>query len=315
MTFLGYQASRDASIASTTVLTNGTAIGKNARVAQSNTIILGGTGADAVNVGIGTTAPETKLQIGTAVGFGPTNDALGDLVGATGLVFPSPAGFNYLGSTIVSKATGSYGGNLLFGTKADNGNELKERMRIDSAGNVGIGTTAPGIGTIGVDSILTVKGSAYYERWNLPAYADGASQAVGYLNFVQTTNNATYKNIASIASYIHGGTAVKRGGELRFYTQADNTAGQSQRMIIDKDGNVGIGTATPDAKLDVSAGNIDIDNTTNANQFGIITKNGGTRFIHNFNYGNNGTVTTSGYNTFVGENAGNLTMGSTATVA
>ena len=35
MTFIGYQASRDASIASTTALTNGTAIGKNARVALS----------------------------------------------------------------------------------------------------------------------------------------------------------------------------------------------------------------------------------------------------------------------------------------
>ena len=70
MTFLGYQASRDASIASTTVLTNGTAIGKNARVAQSNTIILGGTGADAVNVGIGTTSPGSKLSVTSGLSVG-----------------------------------------------------------------------------------------------------------------------------------------------------------------------------------------------------------------------------------------------------
>ena len=63
MTFDGYQASRDASISTSTVLTNGTAIGKNARVAQSNSIILGGTGADAVNVGIGTTTPGAKLEV------------------------------------------------------------------------------------------------------------------------------------------------------------------------------------------------------------------------------------------------------------
>jgi len=63
MSFIGYQASRDASIASTTVLTNGTAIGKNARVALSNSIVLGGTGADAVSVGIGTTTPQTRLHI------------------------------------------------------------------------------------------------------------------------------------------------------------------------------------------------------------------------------------------------------------
>ena len=64
--------------------------------------------------------------------------------------------------------------------------------------------------------------------------------------------------------------------------------------------------------LKIPSSNLDLNNTTNANQFGIITKNG-TRFVHNFNYGNNGTVTTSGFNIFVGENAGNLTMGSTAT--
>jgi hypothetical protein len=62
-TFIGYQASRDAAIASTTILTNATAIGKNARVGASNSIVLGGTGVDAVNVGIGTTSPWGKLSI------------------------------------------------------------------------------------------------------------------------------------------------------------------------------------------------------------------------------------------------------------
>ncbi|MCP3893254.1 MAG: hypothetical protein GY706_01280, partial [Bacteroides sp.] len=52
--------------------------------------------------------------------------------------------------------------------------------------------------------------------------------------------------------------------------------------------------------------------TTFSDQSGIIYK-GATPFIHNFNYGDNGTVTTAGGNTFIGENAGNFTMGSTAT--
>lgn len=76
--------------------------------------------------------------------------------------------------------------------------------------------------------------------------------------------------------------------------------------------NIGIGTTSPSAKLDVAGGNIDIDNTTYAAQNGVITKNG-ERFIHDFNYGYNGTVTTLGQNTFVGYRTGNLTMGSTAT--
>lgn len=53
--------------------------------------------------------------------------------------------------------------------------------------------------------------------------------------------------------------------------------------------------------------------TTFASQGGILYK-GATPWIHDFNYGNNGTVTTGGYNVFLG-GAGNFTMGVTATNA
>jgi hypothetical protein len=57
-----------------------------------------------------------------------------------------------------------------------------------------------------------------------------------------------------------------------------------------------------------------LDNTTGTTPTGIVYK-GSSPFISDFNYGNNGTVTTAGQNTFVGIGAGNLTMGSTATLA
>lgn len=44
-------------------LTNATAIGANASVTQSNALVLGGTGSNAVNVGIGTTAPAYTLDV------------------------------------------------------------------------------------------------------------------------------------------------------------------------------------------------------------------------------------------------------------
>ena len=44
-------------------LTNATAIGYNAKVANSNSMVLGGTGADAVKVGIGTTTPAKELEV------------------------------------------------------------------------------------------------------------------------------------------------------------------------------------------------------------------------------------------------------------
>jgi len=85
--------------------------------------------------------------------------------------------------------------------------------------------------------------------------------------------------------------------------------------IWNSSGNVGIGTTSPNQQLEITK-NFGLASTTynGGNPYGIIYKND-SPFIHNFNYGNNGTVTTLGYNTFIGENAGNLTMGSSATVS
>jgi hypothetical protein len=56
-TFLGYQAN------SLGNLTNAAAIGANALVSISSAMVLGGTGANSVNVGIGTTAPSSKFDV------------------------------------------------------------------------------------------------------------------------------------------------------------------------------------------------------------------------------------------------------------
>jgi trimeric autotransporter adhesin len=61
--FVGTWASRDNSVARTTALTNAIAIGYDAKVGASNSMVLGGTGANAVNVGIGTITPSNKLEI------------------------------------------------------------------------------------------------------------------------------------------------------------------------------------------------------------------------------------------------------------
>jgi len=86
-----------------------------------------------------------------------------------------------------------------------------------------------------------------------------------------------------------------------------STAGNSVHIRL----NAGDTTGT---QLFNVYGNIQLVNTISSGgtPYGIIYK-GSTPFIHNFNYGNNGTVTTSGHNIFIGLNAGNFTMGSTAT--
>jgi hypothetical protein len=65
-TFLGFQAGPGTS----TQLTNATAIGANALVSASNALVLGGTGANAVKVGIGTATPAFTLDV-----KGPANFA------------------------------------------------------------------------------------------------------------------------------------------------------------------------------------------------------------------------------------------------
>ena len=87
----------------------------------------------------------------------------------------------------------------------------------------------------------------------------------------------------------------------------------SERLTVLKDGNVGIGTTAPNQQLEITK-NFRLPATSGTTPYGIIYKDGSS-FIHDFNYGNNGTVTTAGGNTFVGLNAGNFMMGSTATSA
>jgi hypothetical protein len=86
-----------------------------------------------------------------------------------------------------------------------------------------------------------------------------------------------------------------------------------ERLTVLKSGNVGIGTTAPNQQLEITQ-NFRLPATSGTTPYGIIYKDGSS-FIHDFNYGNNGTVTTAGGNTFVGINAGNFMMGSTATSA
>jgi len=100
------------------------------------------------------------------------------------------------------------------------------------------------------------------------------------------------------------------------YDTRANGAGQTNQIVIGA-GAIGAGSnsvtlGNTSITKTLLQGNVYIPTTTGTTPYGIIYKDSD-RFIHNFNYGNNGTVTTEGQNTFLGINAGNFTMGSTAT--
>ena len=89
----------DGTITTGAALSNATAIGYNAQVTTSNSLILGGAGSFAVKVGIGNTAPGSALDVsgdfslrGTAApAVAPANQAR-IYADATGVLKVSPRG-------------------------------------------------------------------------------------------------------------------------------------------------------------------------------------------------------------------------------
>jgi hypothetical protein len=122
--------------------------------------------------------------------------------------------------------TGNMAGALTFGTRpAGVGTSNTERMRIDSAGNVGIGTSSISGG--GGGTILNVSG------------ATAASFRVSN----SISGDALDAFITGGIGYLQTATAIP----LVFRTNA------AERMRIDSAGNVGIGTSSPNASAILDA--------------------------------------------------------------
>lgn len=114
-----------------------------------------------------------------------------------------------------------------------------ERMRIDSSGNVGIGTTT-------ALSILTALGTSSTVTNPASTRNPVASIRGGNNNnrFEFYVDNSGATSIMGLGAYNTAGGAT----DMTFYTGASVT----ERMRIDTSGNVGIGTTTPTAQLQIA---------------------------------------------------------------
>lgn len=113
-------------------------------------------------------------------------------------------------------------------------------------GDIGIGTTSPGVMTAAGRGCLTISGTTgrgVYEM--VTAQADNDSVGVGNIQWTDINSTASDKRVAMIYAALSGTTANKRGGALVLFTRDDNASAISERMRIDRTGQVGIGTASP----------------------------------------------------------------------
>jgi hypothetical protein len=212
------------------------------------------------NVGIGTTAPLSRLDVREANRAESTNitnlgvyttttqsTGVGGTFALGGLFNGSDyAPFGSIRGGKQNSTSGNYDGYLAFQTIA-NGGTLTERMRIDSAGNIGVGVTPSAWGS--TYDALEIRTGAIYDTpvgtgsgFTFNAYFNGTNWI-----YKGTGGNATAMRYEQI------------GGQHRWFTGASGAGGATisfaQIMTLDASGNLGIGTGSPTTRLHLSQSN------------------------------------------------------------
>ena len=129
---------------------------------------------------------------------------------------------------------------------AGNAITFTQAMTLTAAGNLGINTTSPNVSGQGTDTkVVTISGSSNFwggVELNNPNTSGGS--LLGFIGWTGSNMTTGYTMPAYIGTWLASGTALKQGGELRFHTQSDNTAGAIERVRIDSSGNLLVGTTT-----------------------------------------------------------------------
>ena len=234
-------------------------------IGDGNTIVSDTVYVDEPNgrVGIGTDNPATPLHVyGTIDGEpttmlvenGDTTITLGQLV--ANLEFrANDASVNGVGAmgqlAMVAENNGSVYGMGLYTKDGTPG--VNEVMRLSGYGNVGIGTTNPQ-SQIGSTKILDISSNGNGEV--ILDHTDaGATSDIGLYSW-----NRNNDHLAHIKATCDGATDA---AFISFHTQAAGGSffnpSSNEKMRIESSGNVGIGTTSPNHKLEV-AGEVQIKN-------------------------------------------------------
>jgi len=227
------------------------------------------------NVGIGTDSPGTKLDV---EGPGDLAVSLGDATSAQTDLYLRSDGSGIGQIRFHDEDLASSQGQIIYDHSTDKMAFVTSGLRrvmIDSSGNVGIGTTNPQA-TLDVSGNMKLEKDADYcileaysyrntgnPNLSIDSYASRGTKANPSIVFdgdnLLVINGRGYDGTDyHVAGHILlevDGTPSEGAdipGRIVFATTADGTGSPIERMRIDKNGNVGIGTQNPQGKLDVN---------------------------------------------------------------
>jgi hypothetical protein len=251
------------------------------------------------NVGIGTASPDNKLHLYSNNSSADAllkleQDGTGDasidfLLTSTNLF---RIGVDHSNNDALTFAGGSFGTGL-------------DYMVIRS-GNVGIGTTSPDTKLEVADTTPTLR---LTDTRNLNV-GDWDDVSLGKLQFkTSDTSSPGARVLSEIEAYSGPAAASAPESQLRFKTATNSDTSATTKMTISATGNVGIGTTTPNHKLSVAGGNIEVNNG-GATWFGSDATGG---FARTFNGNSFRFISSANSETMRIDNAtGNVGIGTTS---
>ena len=138
----------------------------------------------------------------------------------------------------IENTYGSNNGDIIIKTNGS------ERLRVKGSGNIGIGTSSP---ANNLHIFTDASGEGILVKSTGNTYNDiigDANRSSAGNNLVRFRGNWNSNSVAMIALSAGDDTTNKDDGRIEFFTSASGGS-QNKRMVIEPNGNIGIGTSSP----------------------------------------------------------------------